>query len=70
MNILENIIITLSEQDINEIIVKELKSKGFTVVGKVNINIGTKTVGYGLSEHDITEFKNITCTASKIENNE
>lgn len=66
MDITENITITLTEKDLQELIEESMEKKGFKLEGKIVINVGTQTVGYGTNEHDTTVFKNITTVFKNI----
>ena len=66
MNIIENVTITLSENDLQELIKENLEKQGFRIDGKISINMKTQTVGYGPAERDETVFTSITCRAKKI----
>lgn len=66
MNIVENVEISISQQDIEELIKIELERKGYIIDGKISINLKTECTGFGPNEHDTTVFKNITCKAKFI----
>lgn len=59
MNIARRITIHLTENDVKEIIAKEICSQGgFQVtVDDVTLRVGTECHGYGMAEHDVTVFK-------------
>jgi len=70
MDIIENISVTLTEKEIQELIEKELRSKGYTIEGKISINLTTQYSGQGSNETSEKVFSNITCKASKTKRNE
>lgn len=69
MTITENVTVTLNEEELNELIKDKLKREGFEIVGKIKVNVGTVSRGYGQMEHDVTEFQNITATAKRFVEN-
>lgn len=53
----------LSEENIKDIIAMYFKKQGYnTSINDVKLNIGTRCVGYGMSEHDETYFDGATVT--------
>ena len=63
MNIDNKITITLSEEDVKECVAKYISSNcGYQVKPEnVSLNVGSKCVGYGMAEHQVSYFKD--CTA-------
>lgn len=62
MNIESKITITLSENDVKEIVADYLNKKGYKVsVDNVTLSVGIDWVGYGMDEHQVARFKE--CTA-------
>lgn len=58
MEIKRKTIITLSDNDIKEIVAQHLNSKGMNVKAKdVALSVGSKIEGYGVSEHYVHYFK-------------
>ena len=66
MNIEEKITITLSENDVKEIVSEYLTKKGYVVsAGNVSIEVGYEWIGYGRDEHSVPRFKKCTATVKK-----
>ena len=62
MYVEKKITITLSESDVKNIVADYLVKEGYKVSSDdVKLSVGTKWEGYGLSEHQVTYFKE--CTA-------
>ena len=62
MDISKKVTITLSENDVKEIVAEYLTHKGYRVdPDNVTLNVGTTTRGYGMGEYETTYFKD--CTA-------
>ena len=62
MDINKKITITLSENDVKEIVAEYLTSNGYRVDSDdVSLNVIRTTVGYGMAEHEVVRFKD--CTA-------
>lgn len=58
MKIKKNITIDLTENDVKQIIVEYVKSKGYeTTIENVNFFIGSKTEGFGMGEYDVDYLK-------------
>lgn len=66
MKIINEITVSFTEKELQILISEQLKKEGYELKGNIKINTGIITRGFGLSEHDNTEFKNITCLAVKI----
>ena len=63
MDINKKITITLSEDDVKEIIAGYLASRGYRVVPEsVKLVVENKWVGYGMSEYPKPYFKECTAT--------
>ena len=62
MDIEKKITITLTENDVKEIVAEYLTKKGYRVTPEnVKLNVSNKWEGYGMSEHQVPYFKE--CTA-------
>lgn len=58
MNIENKITITLTENDLKEIVAEYLTEKGYKVTtDNVTLSVGNKWVGFGMDEHQVTFFK-------------
>lgn len=58
MEIKKNITINLSEDDVKQVIANYLKREGYDVTVKdVSLSVGSRLVGYGMSEHSVNYFK-------------
>lgn len=58
MEITRNITIELSEMDVKQIIAGYLCKKGYAVEpNDVNLSVGSRLEGYGMSEHQVNYFK-------------
>ena len=63
MNIEKKITISLSEDDVKNIVADYLVKEGYKVTSKdVNLSVKTKLEGYGLAEHQVTYFDGCTAT--------
>lgn len=57
MDILRNITINLSKEDISQMIVDYLEKEGYQVTTKdIVFSVGTRIEGYGLTEHPVSYF--------------
>lgn len=62
MELKKKITITLSENDVKEIVAEYLTSNGYRVDSDdVFLNVERTTKGYGMGEYEVTRFKD--CTA-------
>ena len=58
MNIENKITITLTENDVKEIVAEYLTHKGYKVASdNVTLSVGNEWVGYGMDEHQEPRFK-------------
>jgi hypothetical protein len=60
MNINMNMTVTLSENDLSEIIRLHLLKEGLVMKGKIKVNVGTRSEGYGPGERDVPYFGGIS----------
>lgn len=60
MNIITNTTITLSQNDVSDIIKQYLKTKGYTIADdmKIDYRITTRTEGFGCNEYPVKVFNN------------
>lgn len=70
MNISNNISITLTADDIQELIAKEHEVNGYKIDGKISVNTRIQSSGYGMQERDVLVFTSVTCTATKVQFND
>lgn len=64
MNIVKNITIELTPDNLKEIVVAYLKNEGYEVDKKnVRFNVGRHLEGYGLGEYEVTELTGCSVTA-------
>lgn len=65
MNIEKKITISLSEDDVKNIVADYLVKEGYKVTSEdVKLSVEIKWVGYGIGEHQVACFKE--CTATTI----
>lgn len=58
MDIKKNITITLSEEDVKEIISDYLNRNGYVVKkDNVTLSVGSRIEGYGMGEHPVNYFQ-------------
>lgn len=58
MDIKKNITITLSEEDVKEVISDYLNRNGYEVKkDNVTLNVGSRLEGYGMGEHQVHYFQ-------------
>jgi hypothetical protein len=63
MNVIKNITINLTAEDVKEIIAKYVRENmqcNNVTVDDVTLSIGTRSVGYGPMEHDEVYFREAT----------
>lgn len=64
MNIVKCITIELTPDNLREIVAEYLKTEGYEVEKKnVKFNVGRHLEGYGMGEHEVTEFLGLSVTA-------
>ena len=57
MNIVKNVVINLSADDVRQIIAEHLQKEGYNVIAKdVKFSVGTRLDGYGVTEHEVAYF--------------
>lgn len=67
MNIESKITITLTENDVKEIVAEYLTKKGYKVVpANVTLSVGSEWVGYGMDEHMEARFKNCIAVVKDV----
>lgn len=67
MDIEKKITITLSENDVKEIVAEYLTNKGYKVTPEnVNLIVSNMWVGYGMSEHQQPYFKECTAVVKGV----
>jgi len=59
------ITLTLSKEEIGEIIKKHLRSEGYEVVGNFGFDFGSRLEGYGQCEHDVPYFDGCSIEVKK-----
>ncbi len=70
MNISTKTTVTFTEEDLQSILEKELKRRGFENVGKISVNTQIQSTGYGMGERDEMVFIGITVDATLKKNDE
>lgn len=61
-----NINIKYTENDIKNLIIEDLKSKGYNIIKTPEINVDTEYRGYGINEREIAVFKYISVEVDQI----
>lgn len=67
MNIENKITITLTENDVKEIVAEYLTKKGYKVTtDNVTLSVGIDWVGYGMDEHQVARFKECVAVVKRV----